>query len=249
MAAVLRLYQAHFDAYPLLTIAAANSSLTALGDIVAQTGQMIVRTIFLRNLLILNDTQWPGPSPRLPSRPRWHGLDLERTMRFAAFGALMGPVLGRWNIFLEKYLPLRSLGESALGQGRALGKRVLADQIVMCAFLLITFDAALLNNSVLIQGANRGACNAVILGLLAFLTRPNIAARNIHRIYGFDGGTQVVWHPTKIWSVLFLFPILRADGSSLLQLICIDQHLLQIGKCGPPSRLVGCYLWHPTLIH
>jgi hypothetical protein len=42
MAAVLRIYQSHFDAYPLITLAAANSSLTALGDIVAQTVQMIV---------------------------------------------------------------------------------------------------------------------------------------------------------------------------------------------------------------
>ena len=61
-------------------------------------------------------------------------------MRFAAFGALMGPMIGRWNLFLEKHFPLRRLGESALGQisGRALGKRVLADQIVMYASLLIT---------------------------------------------------------------------------------------------------------------
>ncbi|KAF9511663.1 hypothetical protein BS47DRAFT_1330791 [Hydnum rufescens UP504] len=125
MAAVLRLYQAHFDAYPLVTLAATNSSLTALGDIVAQTAQMI----------------WTAPSSRVPNRPRWHGLDLERTVRFAAFGALMGPLIGRWNIFLERHFPLRSLREPASGpiSWRALGKRVLADQTAIAPTGLAIF--------------------------------------------------------------------------------------------------------------
>ena len=53
----------------------------------------------------------------------------------------MGPILGRWNLFLEKNFPLRAvtgrIPSAASGRGdrgnvslKALGKRVLADQSV-----------------------------------------------------------------------------------------------------------------------
>jgi hypothetical protein len=66
MAAVLRLYQAHFDAYPLVTLAATNSSLTALGDIVAQTAQMIVGAISVRYILLLKQYPVGDTVPRFP---------------------------------------------------------------------------------------------------------------------------------------------------------------------------------------
>lgn len=45
----------------------------------------------------------------------------------------MGPLIGRWNVFLEKNFPLRMVGGSKSGTVdlKALGKRVLADQSVM----------------------------------------------------------------------------------------------------------------------
>lgn len=52
----------------------------------------------------------------------------------------MGPILGRWNLFLEKNFPLRAVMNRTSSTGRsdtgsvslkALGKRVLADQVVM----------------------------------------------------------------------------------------------------------------------
>lgn len=67
--------------------------------------------------------------------------DIPRTLRFAAFGFGMGPIIGRWNFVLERYFPLRSAnvlsgGEKAPVSLRALGKRVAADQLFMYVLLL-----------------------------------------------------------------------------------------------------------------
>lgn len=47
----------------------------------------------------------------------------------------MGPIIGRWNVFLEKNFPLKALTGSYKSQNtvslKALGKRVLADQSFM----------------------------------------------------------------------------------------------------------------------
>jgi len=135
-ATLARAYQAQFDAHPSVTLAATNGGLTALADIVAQTAQMIFTT---------PSSQQPRTPEFDPPRPR--RLDLERTARFAAFGIGMGPLIGRWNLVLEKNFPLRALaGSSSSGQaaagkvsGKALAKRVLADQAIMAPIGLSIF--------------------------------------------------------------------------------------------------------------
>ena len=53
-----------------------------------------------------------------------------------------GPIIGRWNFFLERHFPLRKtyvfkgrLQETNVSM-KALGKRVAADQLLMCVPLL-----------------------------------------------------------------------------------------------------------------
>lgn len=46
-AAILRVYQAQFEAHPYATLAATNGGLSALADVVAQTAQMIVGVLDL----------------------------------------------------------------------------------------------------------------------------------------------------------------------------------------------------------
>lgn len=66
----------------------------------------------------------------------WH-YDPVRTLRFAAFGTAMGPVIGKWLQFLDYKFPLSpvagAIGNQAPSkarQGVQLAKRVLADQAV-----------------------------------------------------------------------------------------------------------------------
>ncbi|KAH7330737.1 hypothetical protein B0J17DRAFT_580079 [Rhizoctonia solani] len=116
MAAIARVYQDSFTKRPSATLAVTNGALNAFADVVAQTAQIFVR-----------------PRP-LPPRPKY---DPVRTLRFFAFGTTMGPIIGRWNVFLEKAFPLRSLGGKV--SMAALGKRVAADQIVMAPIGLTMF--------------------------------------------------------------------------------------------------------------
>ncbi|GAA5999699.1 Mpv17/PMP22 family protein [Rhodotorula paludigena] len=81
MAAILRTYSRNFERRPYLTLCVANSVLMSIGDVSAQ-------------LIGLSS----GASL---------AFDLERTMRFAVFGASMGPLGGAWNKFLEVNFPLR----------------------------------------------------------------------------------------------------------------------------------------------
>ncbi|EPS99138.1 hypothetical protein FOMPIDRAFT_1031049 [Fomitopsis schrenkii] len=111
--AVARAYQQSFETHPYGTLAVTNGALNALGDIVAQLTE-----------------RFNGPLHR---RGEWK-YDIPRTLRFAAFGLGMGPIIGRWNFVLERYFPLRSANvPPGGGKGpvslRALGKRVAADQL------------------------------------------------------------------------------------------------------------------------
>ncbi|KAF8320361.1 hypothetical protein DL93DRAFT_2073950 [Clavulina sp. PMI_390] len=133
--AILRVYQTQFDAHPGATLAATNGALSAVADVVAQSAQMIFTTP-------------PSETPKKPEfdPPRPQRYDLQRTLRFAAFGAGMGPIIGRWNLFLEKNFPLRVLGSAARSSNgtpkvsmTALGKRVLADQSIMAPIGLVIF--------------------------------------------------------------------------------------------------------------
>ncbi|KAI0670126.1 hypothetical protein C8Q78DRAFT_976574 [Trametes maxima] len=116
--ALARVYQQSFETHPYTTLAFTNGAFNALGDIVAQLTQKVQR-----------------PEDR---RRQWT-YDIPRTMRFFAFGFGMGPLVGRWNFFLEHNFPLRIQGGSGKVSLRALARRVGADQLFMAPIGLAIF--------------------------------------------------------------------------------------------------------------
>ncbi|KAH8100538.1 hypothetical protein BXZ70DRAFT_1008036 [Cristinia sonorae] len=119
--ALARAYQQSFDSHPYGTLALTNGALNALGDVVAQTTQNVFQ-----------------PHKPHEDRPQF---DFLRTARFFAFGFAMGPLIGRWNFFLERNFPLRSVGANQSGKVsvKALSKRVAADQLIMAPIGLSLF--------------------------------------------------------------------------------------------------------------
>ncbi|KAG8988934.1 hypothetical protein FRB94_000317 [Tulasnella sp. JGI-2019a] len=114
MSGLARIYQAQFDRAPTRTLMATNGFLNAVGDFSAQGVQLFSTRDF-----------------------QWRHYDPLRTLRFVVFGATLGPIIGRWNKFLEHNFPLRSaVGTVSL---RSLAKRVGADQIVMAPIGLTYF--------------------------------------------------------------------------------------------------------------
>ncbi|GAA5961384.1 hypothetical protein JCM21900_006688 [Sporobolomyces salmonicolor] len=83
MSTLLRVYTRSFERSPYLTLLIANGALMSLGDFSAQ-------------MLALSGTGGLAM-----------GYDTARTLRFAVFGASMGPLAGAWNKFLEVNFPLR----------------------------------------------------------------------------------------------------------------------------------------------
>ncbi|GAA5850658.1 hypothetical protein JCM9279_006377 [Rhodotorula babjevae] len=81
MSALLRTYSRNFERRPYLTLCVANGLLMSIGDVSAQ----IIGLSTGASLV----------------------FDVERTMRYAVFGASMGPLGGAWNKFLEVNFPLR----------------------------------------------------------------------------------------------------------------------------------------------
>ncbi|KAJ3771535.1 hypothetical protein FB446DRAFT_789503 [Lentinula raphanica] len=120
--AVARAYQASFQSRPNTTLAVTGGTLNALGDFVAQTYQNTY-----------------GKQPHTgPAR-----YDLDRTLRFFCFGFAISPLLGRWNVFLERHFPLRPSTGAGNVSLKALFKRVAADQIVMAPIGLSLFLASI----------------------------------------------------------------------------------------------------------
>jgi len=117
-----RVYQRSFEAYPHVTLAVAGGTLTALGDVVAQLSQQIVK----------------------PEDEHKEGFryDVPRTLRFFCFGAGISPLIGRWNQYLEFRFPLRSRRKGATSFA-ALSKRVAIDQIVMAPIGLSIFISSM----------------------------------------------------------------------------------------------------------
>ncbi|TDL28748.1 hypothetical protein BD410DRAFT_760321 [Rickenella mellea] len=111
-----RAYQRSFDARPSTTLALTNGTLFALGDAVAQLSQIM--------------------QAKSNEEKSYQPL---RTLRFFTFGVGMGPLLGRWNRFLEQRFPLRAVGGSGKVSTTALCKRVAADQLVMAPIGLVLF--------------------------------------------------------------------------------------------------------------
>ena len=56
-------------------------------------------------------------------------VDSTRLVRFAFFGAALGPILGRWMSVLERTIPLNT--SAGIGYARTLSLRVLVDQTCM----------------------------------------------------------------------------------------------------------------------
>lgn len=141
-----RAYQQSFDSRPYTTLAITNGFLSAVGDYVAQVAQIL------------------GTKPtNHEDVPRY---DIQRTLRFFTFGFAMGPVIGRWNKFLETRFPLRvpttqsfsplsggvqfgrtapaaplysPIGQMPRTSGVAVAKRVAADQLIMAPIGLALF--------------------------------------------------------------------------------------------------------------
>jgi len=119
IALAARAYQHSFATRPRTTLAVTNGTLFAIGDGVAQL------------------TQQMSYKPSVHAdRPNY---DVQRTLRFFAFGVGMGPLLGRWNRFLERRFPLRTGYPSSKVSLLAVGKRVAADQLIMAPVGLALF--------------------------------------------------------------------------------------------------------------
>lgn len=109
LGAFVRFYNSNFDRRPIPTLMITNSTLNTIADLLAQSS-----TIYL------------SPEGSKPS------FDPERTLRFAVFGAGMGPFIGRWLRLLERQIPMiKGAAATAGGNRIQLVKRVLADQTVM----------------------------------------------------------------------------------------------------------------------
>ncbi|KAI5835444.1 hypothetical protein EV122DRAFT_260158 [Schizophyllum commune] len=110
MAASLSLSQVYlrsFEARPNVTLAFTGGCLQALGDAVAQITQNVTRK---------------PHEERLPYDPL-------RTLRFFVFGFATSPLIGKWNVFLERKFPLKTHVHQKVSF-KSLGKRVACDQIV-----------------------------------------------------------------------------------------------------------------------
>jgi protein Mpv17 len=72
----------------------------------------------------------PGvPHPDTPEfQPPAPAYDVYRTLRFAAFGVAIGPLVGVWMKFLERRIPLKIPGGNT---GVQTAKRVFMDQVVL----------------------------------------------------------------------------------------------------------------------
>ena len=96
MSALLRTYSRNFERRPYLTLCVANGLLMSIGDVSAQIIGLSVRPSLSPR------GQRCRPTERLtqPARAQTGAslvFDVERTMRYAVFGASMGPLGGAWN--------------------------------------------------------------------------------------------------------------------------------------------------------
>ena len=82
---IARVYRRSFEAYPHCTLAIAGGALTALGDVVAQVSQQIVRfTPYISDSV----TTFVQVTPEDNCRQEYR-YDAARTLRFFLFGAGM----------------------------------------------------------------------------------------------------------------------------------------------------------------
>ncbi|OZJ06834.1 hypothetical protein BZG36_00067 [Bifiguratus adelaidae] len=141
MAAVVRrakdFYNTNYERRPMGTLCVTNALLGIVSDITAQT---MTYVNYQRSHRIPPEQR--SLNERLPERlhdssdPPPH-FDPWRTLRFATYGFLIAPPVGRWFAFLEKRFPLRpgSGGSATL----ATVKRVAVDQTVWAPFGIALF--------------------------------------------------------------------------------------------------------------
>ncbi|KJA25633.1 hypothetical protein HYPSUDRAFT_37670 [Hypholoma sublateritium FD-334 SS-4] len=115
---LVRAYQHSFDSHPNTTLAFTGGCLNAIGDTMAQ---------------LVQNTWGRGDIEK------HRQYDFQRTARFFAFGMGISPIMGRWNRFLERRFPLRSLQNTNGVSFAALSKRVACDQLIMAPCGLVIF--------------------------------------------------------------------------------------------------------------
>lgn len=128
-----RAYQQSFESHPYFTLAFTNATLNAIGDLVAQTVQI---------------------SSVAPADLHQTRYDVSRTFRFFCFGFGMGPLIGRWNSFLEHRFPLKKMNPTRTTKVSlsSLTKRVSCDQLFMAPIGLAVF----LGSMGLMEGHDQG---------------------------------------------------------------------------------------------
>jgi len=122
--AFARIYQRSFESHPHYTLAITSGTLNALGDVVAHSVQLLTNP---------QETEY-----------NQFTYDSARTIRFFIFGVGMGPLVGRWNTFLERRFPLKVARPSRPAGGSrvsiaSLTKRVSSDQLLMAPIGLAIF--------------------------------------------------------------------------------------------------------------
>lgn len=167
--ALARVYQQSFDAHPYYTLAFTNGALNALGDVVAQVTQRAVRpprSPYLGYPLILpcRSNPWNSATttacastlsaPHASLRLGWAWVSLQRPPPSTKHAQIShtGPIIGRWNFFLERHFPLRAPmfgGKQGKVSLWALGKRVAADQLLMC----VVSSCLTKHRLIIVQGA------------------------------------------------------------------------------------------------
>ncbi|KAG7531069.1 hypothetical protein FFLO_04563 [Filobasidium floriforme] len=126
--AFAKVYTSNFERRPVPTLMITNGALNSIGDAVAQTSQI---------LLARPSVPHPDTLEFQPPAPTY---DPYRTLRFAAFGVAIGPLVGVWMKFLERKIPLKVPGGST---GVQTAKRVFMDQFVLSLSQLALFVAAM----------------------------------------------------------------------------------------------------------
>ncbi|GAC97611.1 integral membrane protein [Pseudozyma hubeiensis SY62] len=148
------MYARNFERRPWLTLAVTNGALGVIADGAAQTLERISQAQSRQQEL---ERQGRTASDASADSSQAKGWDLARSGRFMAFNVGMAPLLAEWNRFLEFRFPLRSssagtgaasaVASAASAAGkvsfRALGNRLLMDQLVFAPFGLAMFVGAM----------------------------------------------------------------------------------------------------------
>ncbi|KAI7868621.1 hypothetical protein BDF14DRAFT_1880873 [Spinellus fusiger] len=143
-------YNTSYNKRPILTLCVTNGILGAISDTLAQSithyDYHVNKKKEQRVAISENHTHRLQLDERLPEKlqveetacppPQW---EFQRTLRFAAYNFTVAPILGKWFMFLDKFIPmpvatgaLSKVAQSALNRqkdGVAI-RRMVADQVL-----------------------------------------------------------------------------------------------------------------------